>query len=178
MVGSAFKVNEEEEESAFFDLCGTDLSLMDGPPWTPLPPLILGSSKPPIEARFRLLSSPDWRLSVSPEKRHVFLLSHQAVKKNPVESDYFEIPRLKSWTADARCVWGFPDFLPSAISPSWIFWKTFLYQTNANLDIYPSWSYTHHVLPIRRNSHLDWYPSQFCPSIGGVLPIRFLPIIR
>ena len=70
----------------------------------------------------------------------------------------------------------FPDFFPSAISPSRIFSKTFLHRTNAYLNFYPSWIFTHHVLPIRKNPYLDLYPSQFCPSIGGFLPIRTLPI--
>ena len=74
-------------------------------------------------------------------------------------------------------VW-FPDFFPSAISPSQIFWKTFLYRTNAHLNFYPSWIFTHCVLPIRKKPYLDWYPSQFYPSICGFLPITFLSIIE
>ena len=70
----------------------------------------------------------------------------------------------------------FPGYSPSDIYPSQIFSKTFLHRTNAYLNFYPSWIFTHHVLPIRKNPYLDLYPSQFCPSIGGFLPIRTLPM--
>ena len=70
----------------------------------------------------------------------------------------------------------FPGHSPSAFYPSQIFWWTFHNQTNAYLDFHSSHLTHHCVLPIRKIPYLDLYPSQFCPYIGGFLPITIFGV--